>query len=84
MSAIESSKVGNIFIGDQVSFLQMNKYLFGTVMGFGWVDANGKFQPFLKIAEYPNDKILIPQVERIVNRGSKNQRDQFLSKKPEV
>lgn len=37
-------------------------------MGFGYTDTNGKLQPYLKIAEYPNDKILIPQVEKITNR----------------
>ncbi|HRH44697.1 MAG TPA: hypothetical protein PKY82_23875 [Pyrinomonadaceae bacterium] len=71
MSAKES-KVGNIFIGDQISFVQMRRFLFGTVMGFGYTDANGRLQPYLKIAEYPEDKILVPQVERIVNRGKRH------------
>lgn len=70
MSAKES-KVGNIFIGDQISFVQMRRFLFGTVMGFGYTEANGRLQPYLRIAEYPDDKILVPQVERIVNRGKK-------------
>lgn len=65
------SKIGNIFIGDQIAFRQ-HKSLFGTVMGFGYTDANGTLQPYLKIAEYPDDKILIPQVEKIINRGKRN------------
>lgn len=69
---LSQSKVGNIFIGDQIAIRLMHQLLFGTVMGFGYTEIERKLNPYLKIAEYPEMKVLIPQVERIINRQRSN------------
>lgn len=73
--SLEQSKVGNIFLGDQIAFRQTKGNMLGTVMGFGYADVNGKLQPYLKTAEFPDHKILVPQVEKIINRGKRQFRD---------
>jgi len=65
------SKVGNIRRGDQIAFRRADKLVLGTVAGFGYTTADQKLQPYLRLAEFPNEKVLVSEVEKITNRGQK-------------